>query len=88
MVWNAGDGAAMVMENAVGFTPYTERGGQDFAFDLRLSKYYGSPNYRLPKLDKFDDLKTYFEADPDFSPFLSELYSQENFCFAPTSVDP
>ena len=88
MVWNAGDGAAMVMENAVGFTPYTEKDGQDFEFDLRLSKYYGSPDYRLPKLNKFDDLKTYFEADPDFSPFLSELYSQENFCFAPTSVDP
>ena len=88
MVWNSGDGAAMVMENAVGFTPYTEKDGQDFEFKLKPPKRYGSPVYGLPKLDKFDDLKTYFEADPDFSPFLSELYSQENFCFAPTSVDP
>ena len=88
MVWNSGDGAAMVMENAVGFTPYTENDGQDFEFDLKMPKYLGSSDYRLPKLSKFDGLKTYFEADPDFSPFLSEPYSQENFCFAPTSVNP
>ena len=88
MVWNSGDGAAMVMENAVGFTPYTEKDGQDFEFKLKPAKHYGSPVYGLPKFNKFDDLRTYFEADPNFSPFLSEPYSQENFCFAPTSVDP
>ena len=88
MVWNSGDGAAMVMENAVGFTPYTEKDGQDFEFTLKPPNRFGSSVYRLPKFNKFDDLKTYFEADPDFSPFLSEPYSQENFCFAPTSVDP
>ena len=88
MVWNSGDGAAMVMENAVGFTPYTEKDGQDFEFKLKPPERYGSPVYGLPNFNKFYDLKTYFEADPNFSPFLSELYSQENFCFAPTSVDP
>lgn len=88
MVWNSGDGAAMVMENAVGFTPYTEKDGQDFEFKLKPAKHYGSPVYGLPKFNKFDDLRTYFEANPNFSPFLSEPYSQENFCFAPTSVDP
>ena len=35
MVWNSGDGAAMMMENAVGFTPYTEKDGQDFEFTLK-----------------------------------------------------
>ena len=88
MVWNSGDGAAMVMENAVGFTPYTEKDGQDFEFKLKPAKHYGSPVYGLPKFNKFDDLRTYFEADPNFSPFLSEPYSQENFCFEPTSVNP
>tara|TARA_B100000767_G_scaffold274197_1_gene306468 strand:- start:3643 stop:5670 length:2028 start_codon:yes stop_codon:yes gene_type:complete len=88
MVWNSGDGAAMVMDNAVGFSPYTVDNGQTLDFTLKPSKNYGSPVYKLPDLNKFDDLKTYFESDPNFSPFSPKLYSREDFCFSPTSVDP
>lgn len=81
MVWKSDRTSAMIMENAIGFNPYTEKDGQDFDYTLKLAKTYGSPVYKLPAVNKFDDLKEYFASDPDFSPFSPELYTRENFCF-------
>lgn len=83
MVWKSDLGARMIMENTIGFTPYTDTSGQDFDFIRKPAKHYGSADYKLPYLNKFDDLREYFVSDTDFSPFSPELYTRENFCYAP-----
>ena len=83
MVWKSDLGARMIMENTIGFTPYTDTSGQDFDFIRKPAKHYGSADYKLPDLNKFDDLRDYFVSDTDFSPFSPELYTRENFCYAP-----
>ena len=81
MVWNSGDGVAMVIENTRGLSPYTADNDQTFDFTLKPPKNYGLSIYSLPKLDMFGDLKDYLTNPSGFSPFDSELYAREDFCF-------
>ena len=83
MVWKSDLGARMIMESTTGFTPYTYKNSEDFDFIMKPVKNYGSPDYKLPAMNKFDDLREYFVSDTDFSPFSSELYTRENFCYSP-----
>ena len=82
MVWKSDLGARMIMESTTGFTPYTYTNSEDFDFIMKPVKNYGSADYKLPAMNKFDDLREYFVSDTDFSPFSSELYTRENFCFS------
>ena len=82
MVWKSDLGARMIMESTTGFTPYTYANSEDFDFIMKPVKNYGSADYKLPAMNKFDDLREYFVSDTDFSPFSSELYTRENFCFS------
>jgi len=82
MVWKSDLGARMIMESTTGFTPYTYTNSEDFDFIMKPVKNYGSEDYKLPAMNKFDDLREYFVSDTDLSPFSSELYTRENFCFS------
>ena len=82
MVWKSGDREAMIMEDAKGFAPYTGNNNQSFYYDLKSSDRFNQPDYKLPALEEFEKLKSYFDADPNFSPFSQDFYAQEDFCFA------
>jgi hypothetical protein len=95
MVWKSEDGAAMILEGAKGFHPYTMEGkkklapynvnrDQLFYYDLQSSDEFYPPIFKLPALEGFKKLKSHFDADSDFTPFSQDFYEQKDFCFAAT----
>ena len=88
MIWNSGQGDRMIMDNTIGLNPYTAKDGQAFEYILKLGKNFGSPEYKLPALKNFSNLREYFIVDENFSPFYEDQYSRKDFCFSPKSVRP
>ena len=86
MVWNSGLGERFIMKTVTVSSGVSIYNLENFNYKLEPGENFRVPLFNLPDLKKFDDLKRYFSSYSNFSPFFSDLYAQEDFCFMRNSV--